>query len=190
MKNAISGLIATLLLAGTAEADDKQALAAEGKAQIQAFAKALQSELKQAMQQGGPVSGIEVCNIRAPEIAMSVAEASDGWSIARSSHKLRNPDNAPDPYTAAAIEVFLDREAAGEPAAEIVQTEILEEDGERVFRMVRAIPTAAACLACHGGDEVSVEVEEALASLYPSDQARGFAEGAMRGVFTLHKVLP
>ncbi len=33
------------------------------------------------------------------------------------------------------------------------------------------------------------EVEEVLKTLYPEDQARGFAVGQMRGVFTLKKVL-
>ena len=66
---------------------------------------------------------------------------------------------------------------------------IVEEDGQKVFRFVKAIPTAQPCLNCHGGDDVKVEVVEKLAELYPEDTARGFSVDQMRGVFTLSKTL-
>lgn len=189
MKKAFAGIVGALLLAPGAQAEDKAAMAAQGKALIQEFAGSLQSELKAAMQAGGPVEAITVCNIRAPEITAAISEGSDGWEIARSSHKLRNPANAPDAYTEAAIQEFLARQAAGESAADLVKTEIVSEDGQKVFRMVKAIPTGDVCLNCHGGDQVTPAVEEALAEYYPEDQARGFKPGEMRGVFTLTKVL-
>ena len=71
----------------------------------------------------------------------------------------------------------------------MARAEIVEEDGHQVFRLVKAIPTGALCLNCHGGDKVQASVVEKLAEHYPGDQARGFAEGQMRGVFTLKKVL-
>lgn len=181
--------LAVLLVAGAAQAQDKTVLAEEGKALIQKFAGALKSELSSAIKSGGPVNAIDVCHERAPEIAASVSETSGGWTISRSSHKLRNPSNAPDAFTEAAIEDFLERQNQGEAAADLVKTEITEEGGQQVFRMVKAIPTGAVCLSCHGGAEVAPEVEEALARLYPEDAARGFKEGEMRGVFTLRKIL-
>ena len=122
------------------------------------------------------------------EIAEAVSQDT-GWMISRSSHKLRNPKNAPDAYTAAAIEEFLARQNAGEAAADLAKAEIVEAEGGQVFRMVKAIPTGELCLNCHGGTEVKPEVVEALAELYPEDQARGFKVGEMRGVFTLQKPL-
>lgn len=181
-------LAALGLAAGPVAAQDKKALMAEGKALMQEFGGALKSELQAAIEEGGPVKAIEVCNLRAPEIAESVSRDT-GWMISRSSHKLRNPENAPDPYTAAAIEEFLARQAAGESPADLAKAEIVEEAGGRLFRMVKAIPTGALCLNCHGGAEVKAEVVEALAKLYPEDQARGFKVGEMRGVFTLKRAL-
>lgn len=183
--------ILTIILglgAPAAFAADTVALAAEGKALMQQFGGALKGELQAAMKAGGPVNAIAVCNVKAPMIAEKVS-ADSGWTVARSSHKLRNPKNAPDAYTAAAIDAFLARQAAGESADGLVQTGIVTEDGQEVFRMVKAIPTGEVCLSCHGGAEVQPEVEAALARLYPEDAARGFGMGDMRGVFTLRKVL-
>ena len=188
MKIRILAVLLANVVAGSAVAQDRDAMVAEGKTLIKEFSKALKAELMTAIKDGGPVNAIEVCNVRAPEIATSVSEGS-GWTVARSSHKLRNPQNAPDAYTAQAIDAFLTRQAAGEPAAELVKAETVEEDGQQVFRMVKAIPTGEVCLACHGGEQVTPEVAAAIADFYPQDEARGFTVGEMRGVFTLRKPL-
>jgi hypothetical protein len=182
-RTALAAALAAALPLGAAAAD-REALRAEGQALIKAFASTLKGELQAAMKAGGPTNAIAVCNVRAPEIAEEVSEAS-GWTVARSSHRLRNPANAPDAWTEAAIEDFLAREAEGESAKSLAKAGIVEEDGRTVFRMARAIPTAKVCLACHGGETVKPAVEAKLAELYPDDRARGFSVGEMRGVFTL-----
>lgn len=168
--------------------DEIAALTAEAAGIVAKFSDELKGELMAAMKAGGPVNAIGVCNEKAPGIAAAAEEAS-GWSVRRSSHKLRNPDNAPDAYTAAAIADFVAREAEGAPASGLATAEIVEENGQRVFRFVKAIPTGQTCLNCHGGAEVKPETEAKLAELYPADAARGFAVDQMRGVFTLSKVL-
>lgn len=168
--------------------DDVAALTAEAAQIVGAFSDELRSELMAAMKEGGPVNAISVCNEKAPAIAASHAQTS-GWSVARSSHKLRNPENAPDAFTAATIADFVAREEAGELATALGRAEIVEENGQRVFRFVKAIPTGQPCLNCHGGDEVKPEVVAKLSELYPTDAARGFSVDQMRGVFTLSKVL-
>ncbi|GGD40712.1 Tll0287-like domain-containing protein [Sinisalibacter lacisalsi] len=181
---------AALALAAPAMASDAdvEALKAEAAGLMKEFGDTLRGELVAAMQAGGPVNAISVCNEEAPVIAASISDAS-GWDVGRSSHRLRNPLNAPDAFTAAAIDDFVAREAAGEAVDSLVSAGIVEEDGERVFHMVKAIPTGEPCVACHGGDNVKEEVVAALAEMYPEDTARGFSPGQMRGVFTLSKVL-
>lgn len=168
--------------------EDVEALKTEAAEIIKSFSQELQGALLTAMKDGGPVNAINICNEKAPEIAAS-AEATSGWSVARSSHKLRNPENAPDAYTAAVIDDFVAREAAGETAKGLARAEIVEQDGQKVFRFVKAIPTGQPCLNCHGGEDVKPEVVAKLAELYPDDAARGFSVDQMRGVFTLSKVI-
>ncbi|PLX34039.1 MAG: glutamate synthase [Hyphomicrobiales bacterium] len=167
---------------------DMAALTQEGKEVMMGFGTALKAELVKAMKEGGPTKAIPVCNVEAPKLAKMASDKS-GWAVGRSSHKLRNSKNTPDPFTRAAIDDFLAREAAGEKADKMIKTAIVEEGGQKVFRLVKAIPTAKPCLNCHGGAGVKPKVVEALAKLYPDDAARGFSEGQMRGVFTLSKVL-
>ncbi len=185
----IMGLSAVLLvLGGVASAQDKAALIAEGKSVMGQFGEALKAELMAAVKEKGPEHAVMVCNVKAPIIADKVS-GDTGWTVARSSHKLRNTKNAPDAYTAQAIDEFLKRQEAGEKAADIVKAEIVAEDGKQLFRLVKAIPTGELCLNCHGGDNVKPAVVDTLAQLYPDDQARGFSMGEMRGVFTLSKPL-
>ena len=169
-------------------AQEMDALKAEAVVVMKQFGGALKKELQTAMKAGGPLRAIPVCNEKAPEIAKRVSSR-EGWTVRRSSHRLRNPENAPDAFTKAAIEDFLAREAKGETAEKLVKAAIVEEDGRKVFRIVKAIPTASICLNCHGGSEVKPEVADLLAKYYPKDEARGFKVGQMRGVFTLSKVL-
>lgn len=188
MKNIAITTTLAVLMGMAAQAQDMGALKAEGKQVIMQLGGSLKKELKAAVKSQGAPHALAVCNGRAPEITEKVTLES-GWSISRSSHKLRNPANAPDPYTAAAIEEFLARVANGEDVKTMAKAEIIEKNGVKTFRMVKAIPTGKQCLACHGGAEVSEAVEARLKELYPQDMARGFKVGDMRGVFTLMKTL-
>ena len=49
---------------------------------------------------------------------------------------------------------------------------------------MKAIPTGAVCLNCHG-TKIAPEVSQALAGLYPEDRATGFNEGDIRGAFVV-----
>lgn len=187
-KLAIILSLLALMLPSQSYGDELADLKQTGQKLIKQFATELQSELKQAIASGGPVSAIEVCYIKAPEIADNVSTQSN-WTIGRSSHKLRSPSNEPDNYTRLKIAEFLDRESDGEKAETMVSAEIIEDGNQRVFRMTKAIPTQQVCLACHGGDAVKPEVEAAILSLYPDDLARDFKLGEMRGVFNLSKEL-
>jgi len=158
-------------------ADETKALAMEGGKLIKQLAGSLQAELSAAIKADGPASAVEICQLRAQEITFGVSDGSEDWAIARSSHRLRNPGNVADSYTASTIDAFLERAQNGEPAKSLVSAEIIEEDDQRVFKMVKAIPT------------VSVEVESVIQEFYPDDAARSFSVGDIRGVFTLSKTL-
>ena len=166
-----------------AQADLVEERIAASQAAIQTFASTLQGQLMEAMQEGGPTKAIDVCRQSAPEIAADLS-AETGWSIGRTSLKLRNPDNAPDEWERAVLEEFDARRAEGVPAAELSRYEIVEDGDERMFRFMRAIPTAGLCLTCHG-TQLSGEIQHALERFYPEDQATGYADGDVRGAFTI-----
>jgi hypothetical protein len=143
----------------------------------------LKGELSKAIAEGGPLAAINVCYLRAPEIAAQLSEAS-GARVARTALRVRNPSNAPDDLERSVLEQFrvdlgtgpLDRPL--EAAFEIRRGDAVER------RYMRAIPTDALCLTCHGKD-LSPELAAAIARDYPGDQATGFEQGQLRGAFSV-----
>lgn len=156
---------------------------AAAKAAVQALAGALQSELKSAIQSGGPASAIAVCNTRAMPITQRVSEE-QGLSVSRVSLKNRNPANRPNDWQVPVLEDFERQKAEGKDVGSLVWSETVEVDGGREFRFMKAIPTGDVCLLCHGA-QLSTDVTEALAQLYPQDKATGFAMGDIRGAFVV-----
>jgi hypothetical protein len=160
----------------------------EARKIIKQFFTQLKGELQKAMKEGGPVHAISVCNEKAPKITDDIS-ASTGWYVARTSLKPRAPTNSPLPWEKKVLEQFEQEKAAGKEIKTIDYSEVVEEDGKKVFRYMKAIPTGKVCLKCHGSAEVSPEVEKKLHELYPSDKARSFKVGDIRGAFVLKKTL-
>ena len=178
------GLFAALTLAPTLVCAEASPPQQAGKA-VQAFATALKGELMAAMQSGGPTAAIEVCNTRAPAIAESVS-LEQGVEIGRVSLKNRNPDNSANEWQAAVLMDFQNRVDSGEDAAGLSWQETAETGGGAEYRFMKAIPTGAVCLACHG-KVLAPEVAAQIESLYPEDKATGFSEGDLRGAFVVTK---
>jgi hypothetical protein len=82
------------------------------------------------------------------------------------------------------LEDFERRKAAGEAAKTLDYAAFELLDGQRVFRYMKAIPTAEVCLNCHGRS-LAAPVAARLDELYPHDTARGFSTGDIRGAFTI-----
>ncbi|GAB4346031.1 MAG: DUF3365 domain-containing protein [Gammaproteobacteria bacterium] len=157
------------------------------RAVVKSFFGSLKGELVGAMKAGGPAHAIQVCNKKAPGIAQRISDEK-GWRVARTSLKLRNPANAPDAWERRVLMQFDERKRAGEDPAKMEYAEIVDRNGEKVFRYMKAIPTAEVCTKCHG-EKVAPGVEEKLAELYPTDKARGYHVGDIRGAFTITQPL-
>lgn len=170
-----------------AEQDDVKQRAAESKKVVQSFFQELKGELGKAMKAGGPLNAIEVCNKVAPGIAKAKSEET-GWEVGRTSLKTRNPNNAPDEWETKVLKQFEERAANGENPAEMGHFEVVEQDGKKVFRFMKAIGmpplSKMPCLKCHG-TEIDPKVVAKLDELYPEDQARGYKPGMIRGAFTI-----
>jgi len=170
-----------------AEQDDVKQRAAESKEVVQSFFKELKGELGKAMKAGGPLNAIEVCNKVAPGIAQTKSEET-GWEVGRTSLKTRNPNNAPDAWETKVLQQFEQRAADGENPAKMAHFEVVEQDGKKVFRFMKAIGmpplSKMPCLKCHG-ENIDPKVVAKLDELYPEDQARGYKPGMIRGAFTI-----
>lgn len=177
------GLLLALPLSLPA-ANDLDKRAQESRAVIKQFFGELKGQLVAAMKSGGPGKAITVCNTMAPSIAKKHSKANN-WQVARTSLKPRNADNAPDAWEKGVLEQFEARKAAGEDIKKMEHFEVVEADGKKSFRYMKAIPTAEKpCLACHGGN-IKPEVASQLDAKYPNDQARGYKAGDIRGAFTI-----
>jgi hypothetical protein len=156
------------LSVGAAEAPD-EAATARGAALLLPFKQQLKAALQAGMAEG-PAAAIGVCRDEAPAIAAALS--TDGVTMGRTSHRLRNPANRPPAWAAPLLEAHV----AGEASAATVAL-----DGG-VTGYVEPIYVQPVCLACHG-DTLAPGVADALSRLYPDDAATGFAAGDFRGLF-------
>ena len=173
--------------AGQTSNTDAEANLAAAKMSIQAFAASLQTELKTAMQAGGPVAGVAVCNTKAMEITGQAANA--GMELSRVSLRNRNPGNAPNAWQTAVLEDFEGQKLAGRDVTELAWSETVDIDGSSEFRFMKAIPTGEVCLKCHG-TTLAPGVAAVLSELYPQDKATGYKQGDIRGAFVAVRKLP
>lgn len=188
MRKTLIALSLTALFSTPVLAETLDERAQASRAAVQQFAGMLKGELQAGMKAGGPVQAIDVCHTRAPQIAQELS-AKHGWSVARTSLKLRNPGNAPDAWETQVLNEFEARKAAGADPNTLEYSAVVDQDGRQVYRYMKAIPTGQVCLSCHGGDAVAPQVEAKLQQWYPHDQARGYQAGDLRGAFTLTKPL-
>jgi hypothetical protein len=133
------------------------------------------AELTSEMQRGGPSGAVKVCHLSATAVAQDVARK-QGIAAGRTSHRLRNPTNAPRPWAAPIVAAH-----AGKPIAG-VDGFVVDLGGH--VGLLKPIGVQPACTPCHGArDQIAAEVLQDLKERYPGDQAIGFKEGDIRGWF-------
>ncbi len=159
----------------------------EARALVKLFAAQLQGALKGAIKAEGFEHAIGVCKIDAPRIAQSLG-AGNGWRVARTALRLRNPDNAPTPEERAVLNNFLTRAAAGGDLKKMEHEAVTQETGQKRYRYMKAIPLGGICASCHGAN-IDPDLAAAIRAKYPQDRATGFKPGELRGAFTLSKGL-
>ncbi len=141
----------------------------------------LRGKLSAAMQAGGPIQALDVCNTAAYALTDSLSAVYD-VAIRRATDRPRNPENRADTDEAGVIAGWASALDAGEEIGPVVR----EVDASTVAYYA-PIRIQEPCLACHGveGSDVGDETLAKLAELYPDDQARGYAPGDLRGAWSL-----
>jgi len=185
MKKVVAAaLLSVLPLTAAVAADaDMQARVEKSKAAIADFFGTLKGELEKAMKEGGPLTAINVCHKTASALT-EISSQKHGIQISRVSVKNRNPNNAPDAWEQGVLAKFEERKAAGEDVQAIAYSEVVEKDGRKQFRFMKAIPTGEVCLKCHG-EAIDEKVAAKLDEYYPQDKARGYKLGDIRGAFSV-----
>ena len=188
----VLGLAILVSVSGVVAEPTEEDLVRQAQVIAADFQANLKSALMQAMSSGGLVSAIEVCRLESPKITGELS--GDGWVVARTALKVRNPANAPSPWQRSQMESMVKALAAGEQAAALTVSDVREggEGGEgkelRTFYYMQPIMTGKLCLTCHGA-QLAPDVQQALNKSYPDDQAVGFSEGDLRGAFVFTKTL-
>lgn len=160
----------------------REQLTLEAKQKVLAFSQRLKQTLVATIKSEGYSAAVEVCKSEAPKIAGELS--TDGWTVARTSARVRNPANTPDAWEASELSDFDIRFKAGESADRLSSSTMVGDH----YRFMKAIPTAPVCLACHG-ESIDAGLLKTIKTNYPSDHATGFTLQDIRGAFTLSKAL-
>lgn len=159
----------------------RQTYLEKGKAIAGATFTALSTKLQSALQEGGVAHAIEYCQLNAFPLVDSLS-AVHGAEIRRTSLLVRNPKDAPTAVERAVLETYAAQNAAGEQLEPMVQA--LENQEVVFFAPIR---TNAFCLQCHGvpGATLQLADYELIKEYYPNDEAIGYQDGDLRGMWSI-----
>lgn len=142
---------------------------------------ALSGKLQAAMKEGGVPNAVEYCSLAAYPMVDSLSKV-HGATIRRTSLEVRNPKDAPAPAERQVLDQYEKADAAGEELKPIAQQ--LEGGGVAFYAPIRVNEL---CLQCHGvlGETMTEENYAVIKETYPEDQAIGYADGDLRGMWSI-----
>lgn len=145
---------------------------------VKTFASELTEALESAIEERGVDGAIDVCQLEAPKLA--AAHSVNGWAIRRVTDRFRNPENAANTNELAIMSRFAAVDAP--PYFE----EWDSSGAVATYRYYHPIRTSQLCLNCHGSQErIGEGVIEKVRLIYPDDQATGYEENELRGMFVV-----
>lgn len=188
-------ILATIILASLGCANTKPDLATQQRKLEDArkisteYMQSLGAVLKQQLQTDGAEGAVAVCKEVAP--AMSAQYSNEHTLVKRVSFKHRNPTlGMPDRWEKQQLIAFEASAVAGRPLQDLETYAITTETDGRWFRYMKAIPTQAMCLQCHGTTEhIKPSIQALLKQHYPQDLATGYKEGDIRGAMVVRQKL-
>ena len=180
LKLCLTSLLCTAgLYASQAHATQALSETQEGVKYIKMLGGTLKSQLKSQLQADpSGMSAIGFCTAEAQRITDEVnTQLPDYAKVRRTSLRIRNSLNKPD---AKDVEVMKKIEASikNKSAAATMITKVETKEGTRYYKPLIA---EAACLKCHG-ENISPEIQAAIQTSYPEDNATHYTLGSFRGV--------
>ena len=144
---------------------------AHGAELLKPFKHQLQEALRRGLAEG-PAEAIAACQLEAPEIVKTLTR--DGVRLGRTSHRLRNPSNRSPEWVRPILALYLASDSDRMP-----RTVPLPDQRTGYAEPILVQPL---CLTCHG-EVQPPDIASRIKELYPEDQAVGFQDGDLRGVF-------
>lgn len=140
----------------------------------------LGKNLMNAINNQGTEKAIEFCSTKAIVLTDSMGTAFDA-TLKRVSDNPRNPLNKANQNETAFINELKIKISKGEK----LTPKFTESDGK--ITAYFPIETNAICLQCHGSKNLDIKpnVLKKIAQLYPKDQATGYKENQIRGIFVV-----
>jgi hypothetical protein len=141
---------------------------------------AMSSQLKAAMKAGGVPNAVQYCNVAAHPIADSMSQVYNA-TISRKTNQARNPNNKiQSELEREVFQIFQEKWDTDEKMQPVVR----HLNGEEVA-FFAPIMAQELCLNCHGkmGETLLAANYEHIQSLYPEDEATGYAAGDLRGMW-------
>lgn len=161
--------------------DESQAYTLKGQEIAQQTFKALSSNLKKAMSEGGVKNAVKFCNVNESVIVDSLSKHYD-VSIKRTSHKLRNEKNKPNASEQEMIDYYLNASKTTEDLFPEVK-----RNTDNTVSFYAPIHLQPLCVTCHGtvGKTVSESDYKSILALYPNDKAVDFDIDEFRGIWSI-----
>jgi hypothetical protein len=143
--------------------------------------KVFKGKIQKTAQKDGMPAVVDFCHNNAIKLTDSIGKAHNVL-IKRTSHKLRNSQNKPDLDEEAVINEYLKNQKDGQPMEPVVL-----KDSEGYVHFYAPIKIQGACLQCHGnpGSQIHDDIYQLIKQKYPNDQAVGFKEGDLRGIWDI-----
>jgi len=161
--------------------EEKSAVIEKGRSIAMATFATLSAQLQQAMKEGGAAEAIRYCNLNANTLVDSLSRTHYA-SIRRTSLKVRNPANKPNTDERKVLDAYAAMAASGSELKPLV--ELLDQNTVSFYA---PISVNAFCLQCHGkvGESLKSEDYAVIKQHYPQDEATGYAEGDLRGMWSI-----
>jgi len=133
------------------------------------------------IQKKGVIPALEFCNIKAITLTDSMATVHNAI-INRVTDKPRNPKNKASILESEYLEIFKKQVASGNEVKPF-----LSKQGNEV-QFYYPILTNTLCLKCHGkpNEEIKPLTLKNINNLYPNDQATGYTENEIRGMWSIN----
>lgn len=138
--------------------------------------KNLMGNLSQVIKEKGTAAAVNFCHLEVKNLAAKTGKEFKGkYLFGRTSHRIRNPKNAPEKWMEVYLANFQNKKQTDTKTQAFFHT---TKNGERFY--LEPLWVTPMCLQCHG-QNVAKKTNTQILKNYPKDQARDFRVGDFRG---------